>query len=154
MSAPKKLAPGSSSLDLSQVKSIQQLAQLLAPYFLSSSLGTAPLAQGSNGNRVTVLTTKTKNYVSSINGKVGDITLTIVPTDQKQVALIAGSYAWTYATKFTAPPIVLAFPVGAPPSAGTTLYLNANPTNTAATIKSTDATDTRTVELYAVGNPS
>jgi hypothetical protein len=151
MSAPKNLPPGASSLDLSQIKSVQQLAQLLAPYFLSSSLGTAPLAQGTSGNRNVVLTSKS-DYVQSFNGQTGAVTSP--PTDAAQVALVAGSYAWTFATKFTNPPLVFAFPVGAPPSAGTTLYAAANPTNTGVTINSTDATDVRTLELYAFGNPS
>ena len=145
--APK---PGAQSLDLSQAKSVAQLAQLLQPYFLSSSLGTAPLAQGTSGNRTTVLTTASNNYVASLNGKVG--ALTAPPVQVTTQPLIAGALTWTYATAFVSAPIILALPIGVP-AAGALLYANA-PSNTAVTITSTNGSDTRTIMLLAYGNPS
>lgn len=77
------LKPGAQSLDLSKIKSADQLAQLLQPFFLSSSLGTAPNAQGGSGGRTTVLTTKS-TYTRTVNGQSGDVTVAtgggIVPT--------------------------------------------------------------------------
>ena len=142
-------APGVTSLDLSKVKSVQQLATLLAPFFLPSSLGTAPLAQGTSGGRTTVLTTASQ-YVQSLNGKTGAVT--IPPVQVKQAALVAGAYLWTFATPFVSAPVVFAFPVGAP-TAGTTLYASA-PSATAVTITSTNAGDVRVIQLLAVGNPA
>lgn len=141
--------PGVVSLDLSKITNIQQLATLLAPYFLSSSLGTAPGAQGGSGGRTTVLTTASK-YVQSLNGATGLVT--IPPVQVKQAALIAGSYPWTFATPFASAPVVFAFPIGAP-TAGTTLYASA-PSATAVTITSTNGSDVRVLELLAIGNPS
>lgn len=143
--------PGVTSLDLSQVRSVDQLAQLLAPFFLSSSLGTAPNAQGGTGNRVTVLTTQSK-YAKTVNGLSGSVVISqpFLATH----ALVAGSYAWNYAAAgFQAAPVVLAFPVGVP-AAGALLYLAGSPTATAATIQSSNAGDVRVLQLAAFPNPN
>jgi len=152
MIVAKNLPPGRTSLDLSQIKSIDQLAQLLAPYFLSSSLGTAPGAQGGSGGRTTVLTTAS-TYTRSVNGFSGAV---LIPQPfLLQAAFIAGSYTFNYAAAgFKVAPIVIALPIGSPPSAGTSWYLNGAPTATTAVLKSTDGTDARTLELAAYPNPN
>ncbi len=144
--------PGAHSLDLSKITSVDQLAQLLAPFFLSSSLGTAPNAQGTSGNRVTVLTTQSQ-YARTVNRQSGNV---VLPQPFLAAhALVAGTYAWSYAAaNFQVAPIVFFAPVGAPPSAGTTLYLAGAPSATTATITSTDATDVRVVQLAAFPNPN
>jgi hypothetical protein len=144
--------PGVTSLDLSKITSIQQLATLLQPFFLSSSLGTAPNAQGGTGNRTVVLTTKSQ-YTQTVNGQSGGV---IIPQPfLAQAAFVAGSYTFNYsAAGFKVAPIVIALPIGSPPSAGTSWFLNGAPSATTAVIHSTDVTDARTLELAAFPNPN
>jgi hypothetical protein len=113
--------------------SISQIISLLQPYFLSTSLGTAPNAQGTAGGRTTALTTATVQV--------------------KLASLVSGIYVWRFDTPYVNPPIVVAMPVGA----GITdsrLFLAEAVTQFAAKIKSHDTADQRIIHLIAVGNPS
>jgi hypothetical protein len=119
--------------DLARYSSVQQLATAMQPYFLSSSLGTAPGAKGSNGNRTTVLTSQSQQTI------VGN--------------LVAGVFPWKFSPAFKSVPIVNVTPIGAPPSAGTTLYIS-SVSATGVTITSTSGSDARSLHLTAFANPS
>jgi len=130
----KMQPPGLPSLSSSD---LAKLAQLLRPWFLPSSLGTAPLALGSSGNRSVV----------SLNRP---------PQDQTALALIAGTVTWTFSTKFKNPPLVSMTPVGTPPTSGgipASLFIQSIGPNSVI-IASTINTDTRTLHLTAAGNPN
>lgn len=136
---PRRVPPASGIAPLDGVRSVQELVGRLSPYFLSSSLGSAPGASASaTGGRTVALT----NRSSSSQPR---------PQDTTTIALVAGTLTWTFATKFVKAPIVLFAPVGVPPT-GAVLYIASVAPN-AVTITSTVNTDTRTVDLFAVGNP-
>lgn len=123
---------------------LAKLAALLRPWFLPANLGTAPLATGGSGNRRTVLTTS-DSYASTVNGQKGAVTV----SQQKTVALVAGSLTWTFDSPFSANPVITAVPVGAPTGTPAGLYIfSISPA--AVTVKSELSTDTRTVHLTAV----
>lgn len=121
---------------------LPELVNRLAPYFASTSLAQPPGASLTNtGNRTVALTNR--NNASS--QRIQDTTT---------IALVAGSLTWNFSAGFQNAPVVFAFPVGVPPSAGTSLYVSGSVATNAVVIKSTDATDTRLVMLLAVANPT
>lgn len=128
---------------LSGVTSLPQLIQLLRPYFLSSSLGQPPGAAASaTGNRTVAITNKTQSAQAT------------APKQVTTQALVAGTLTWSFAAPgFNKPPVIEMAAVGTPPSAGTTLYISSVAANSVI-IKSTDATDVRTLHLTATGNPN
>ena len=135
----RRVPPASGQAPLDGVRSVQELVGRLSPYFLSSSLGSAPgSSPTATGGRTVALT----NRSSSSQPR---------PQDTASIALVAGTLTWTFATKFAKAPIVLFAPIGAPPS-GAILYIASVAAN-AVTITSTVNTDTRTLNLFAVGNP-
>ena len=136
---PRRIPPPSGSRPFDGVRSIPELVNRLQPFFLSSSLGSAPAAsESATGGRTVALT----NRSSASQPR---------PQDSTSIALVAGTLTWTFKTKFVNSPIVTFSPVGAPPS-GAVLYIASEAPN-AVTITSTVNTDTRTVNLQALGNP-
>ena len=138
---PRRVPPASGIAPFDGVRSIQELVARLQPFFLSSSLGSAPGASATATGGRTVVTTNRGAVASQPR-----------PQDSTSIALVAGTLTWTFTTKFVNSPIVTFSPVGVPPS-GATLYVSAEAPN-AVTITSTVNTDTRTVNLSAVGNPN
>jgi hypothetical protein len=113
--------------------SASQLIKVLEPYFLATSLGSAPGALGSAGGRTTNLTTA--------NVQV------------RLASLVSGLYVWRFAPAFNFPPVISVLPVGAG-AADSRLYLAEKVTQFAAKIASHDATDVRIIHLIAIANPS
>jgi hypothetical protein len=68
------------------------------------------------------------------------------------LTLASGTVSKTFTNAFTSTPIVLITPIGAP-SSGATIYLSAV-SATAFTVTSTNSSDTRTLNWYAMGNPN
>lgn len=119
---------------------VAQVVARVKPYFLSSSYAQPPGASPSNtGNRTIAVTNQTK-FASP------------KPTDTTVKTLTAGTVTWSFSVQFTSNPVISITPHGAPPSAGTTLYISSISAN-AVQISSTDATDARTLDLTATGNP-
>jgi len=133
---------------LGGIKTIGQLQSILDSRYLPVSLMIAPGATGSDG-RVTLLTTANTPATSTR------------PTDGKVATLAAGTYTWTFVTKFNSPPIVQVTAVGVPPIGPSPQYLQGivyivagSVTTTSVQVASTYATDVRQIHLFASGNPS
>lgn len=117
---------------LDGVTSVAELAQRLAPYFLSSSLGTAPKATGGKGGR----------SVASLN---------VPASDQTFQSLQNGTLTWRFKTPFSKPPLIGITPEGTPPTSSgvpAVLYIKSRAAN-AVIIASTIATDSRLLHLTA-----
>jgi hypothetical protein len=111
----------------------------LQPYFLSSSVFQPPGANVTQtGNRTVAITNKSQGTVS-------------VPVVQVAViALAAGTLTWTFTTPFQSVPVVTATPQGA----GAGIMEVSSISNTSVIVSSSSGTDTRLVQLIAVGNPN
>ncbi len=126
------------------VTTIGALASRLSSYFAPASYLQAPKSSPASTGGRTVAATNKQLAASKPR-----------PSDAAAIALVAGTLTWNFSTKFVVKPIVTWGAAGAPPSAGTTLYVDvASFSNTTVIIKSTDATDHRTVYLQAQGNPN
>ena len=112
---------------------LSQLVKFLEPYFLPTSLGLAPNAQGTLSGRTTATTTATVQATLA--------------------SLVAGSYIWRFPQPYNNPPIIAALPVGAG-AVDSRLYLAEAPSRFAAIITSHDATDVRPIHLIAIGSPN
>ena len=114
---------------------IQQVAKLLRSYFLPASLGTPPGAQGNQGNRTIVHTSKT--------------------VQQTAQALVGGQLKWRFDSPFQKPPIISHIAEGAPGSGTPVIYIvKGSLTTKSVGIASTDSGDTRLVHLTASVPPS
>ena len=116
---------------------LNHLVKLIAPNFLPASMSQPPTADPTNtGGRIIAVTTSTQN-----KPKVQDSAVIALGT--------GGQLDWSFKAKFSEPPSVTATPQGAPPSAGTTLYVVSPVETNGAIVKSTDTADRRTVHLQA-----
>jgi hypothetical protein len=117
----------------------QLIAQQMRSFFAPWSLFPAPLSNpAATGGRNTALTAQSAFNVQA--------------TDSAVIPLVGGQLTWYYKTRFKYPPNVTATAVK---SDGTPheLYLAGQGTNIACLINSTDTSDTRLVNLHAVGTP-
>ena len=117
----------------------QRIFMQLRRYFAPSSIVPPPDAgPQATGNRNTVLTAQ-----NSANS---------APTDSATIALSGGVLTWYYKTHFNNPPNVTATAVTQSGSV-TELALQGPGSNVAVVILSSDNTDSRLVNLHAVGAP-
>lgn len=132
---PLAQAPGSKTFDLEGSITpgfIARIAQHLTDrrVFLPASLSQPPGALPSQtGNRS--LLVQANNAPTAVLG------------------LVAGTLTWTFTPPLPVAPVVTYSPVGAPPSSGTTLYLDGPPTRYQVVISSTSNIDARMVHLTA-----
>ena len=116
---------------------LSHLTTLLAPNFLPASMSQPPTADPNNtGGRIIAVTTSTQN--------------TPKVTDSAVIALGAGGQLdWSFTANFTVPPTVTVTPEGAPPSAGTTVFVVSPVETNGVVVKSTDSTDRRSCHMQA-----
>lgn len=132
----KPISPAQRRLQRGQQHAISvQMRSYFAPW----SLFPAPLSNpAATGGRNTALTAQSAANIQA--------------TDSAVIQLQNGQLTWYYKTRFKYPPNVTATAVT---SKGTPeeLYLAGQGTNIACLINSTDTSDSRLVNLHAVGTP-
>lgn len=126
---------------LDGIKTMSELVERLKPFFLSASLGQPPGAElTATGGRTVQLTNRNKFA-------------TAAPTDATIISLVAGTATWNFATSFNNPPIVVFAPFFLDTTPGTQLAIRP-PSTSGVVIVSSDAADTRQINLLAYGNPN